>query len=156
MLLCITASLLSLTTETRNRMIVIGSIGRRLASLASNSLRTDYITIRDSCFNRLKQILKNSDDEYLRIHVETGGCSGFSYIFEIEPSDRINQQEDLIFARENYRIVINKQVLPFMKGSQIEYHESLIKSSFRVINPIAETKCSCGASFSVDFSKLNR
>lgn len=144
-------------------MLLIRSIGRRLASVANNSNNlinsrpTDHlVTIEDSCLNRLKQILKKPADEFLRIHVETGGCSGFSYIFDIEPKDKIDQQEDLIIEREQYRVVVNKQVLPFIKGSHIQYNESLIKSSFKIINPIAETKCSCGSSFSVDFNKLQQ
>lgn len=137
-------------------MIFIRLIGRRWASVAANNTTDHILHVKDSCLNRLKQILKKPSDEFLRIHVETGGCSGFSYIFEIEPSSKIDQQEDLIFEREQYRVVINKQVLPYMNGSQIEYHESLIKSSFRIINPIAETKCSCGSSFSVDFNKLKQ
>jgi iron-sulfur cluster assembly accessory protein len=118
---------------------------------------TDFknlINIKDSCLNRLKQILDKPQEEFLRIQVETGGCSGFSYHFNIERNNNLNPDEDLIFERDNYRVVINKEVLTYMKGSSIEYTESLIKSSFQIVNPIAETKCSCGSSFSIDLSKI--
>lgn len=130
-------------------MLSIKLFGR----LASTDAR-NLITIQDSCLNRLKQILSKPQEEFLRIHVETGGCSGFSYMFQIENNQSIDKEEDLIFERENYRVVINKEILPFMSGSSLEYRESLIKSSFNVTNPIAEAKCSCGSSFSINLSKL--
>lgn len=132
-------------------MLLIRSLGRRLAS---STQTPSSIHIKDSCLNRLKQILNKPKEEYLRIHVETGGCSGFSYSFEIEQNKALDANEDLVFQREQYRVVINKDVLPFMKGSSIDYNESLIKSSFAVENPLAETKCGCGSSFSINPTKL--
>lgn len=150
-------------------MIVIRSLGR-LAPFRSAALKANLTTsitkptnepnqlidIKESCLNRLKQILDKPQEEYLRIQVETGGCSGFSYHFDIETNNKLDPNEDLIFERDNYRVVVNKEVLTYMKGSAIEYAESLIKSSFQVVNPIAETKCSCGSSFSIDLSKLQK
>lgn len=143
-------------------MLLLRTFGR-LASTTSTTTITEttgknsLILIKDSCLNKLKQIIGRPEEEYLRIHVETGGCSGFSYMFEINNNNQsaIDPKEDLVFDREQYRIVVNRDILPYMKGSSIEYNESLIKSSFQVSNPIAETKCSCGSSFSVDFNKLN-
>lgn len=112
------------------------------------------LTIEDSCLKRLKEIFDNPQEEFLRIDVETGGCSGFSYMFDIDNKNNLDPNEDLIFERESYRVVIKRDILPYMKGSIIEYNESLIKSSFQVKNPIAETKCSCGASFSIDPNKI--
>lgn len=117
-------------------------------------LATPIIKIHDSCIDRLKQILDKPDEQLLRIHVETGGCSGFSYMFDIESKQAIDIEEDLVVNKDNYQIVINKQILPYIKGSEICYEQSLIKSSFSVKNPLAETKCSCGVSFSVDFNKI--
>lgn len=113
----------------------------------------NILTIKDSCLKRLERIIDKPDDKYLRINVEAGGCSGFLYLFDIETSENLNPSEDVIIKRNSYRVVIEKQVLPYIKGSQIEYEESLIKSSFKIINPIAESKCGCGASFSIDFNK---
>lgn len=119
----------------------------------SKNNNNNILTIKDSCLNRLKRILGNPNDKHLRINVEAGGCSGFLYLFDIETSEKLDPSEDLIVERDQYRVVIEKEVLPYIKGSQIEYEESLIKSSFKIINPIAESKCGCGASFSIDFNK---
>lgn len=112
------------------------------------------ITIDDSCLERLKQILDKPSEEFLRIQVETGGCSGFSYEFDVDTRHNLDPEEDLVFARDSYQVVINKHILAYMQGATIEYNESLIKSSFQVKNPQAQTKCSCGASFSIDLNQL--
>lgn len=135
---------------------MIRSFGRRLASTDAKTNQHQLIIIKDSCIQRLRQILKKPQEQFLRIHVEAGGCSGFSYKFDIDTNKSIDPIEDLVFQKENYRVVINKEILPYMKGSSIEYSESLIRSSFVVSNPIAETKCGCGSSFSVDFNKLQK
>ena len=38
-------------------------------------------------------------DEFLRIAVESGGCSGFQYKFMVEEDDEINIEEDHVFER---------------------------------------------------------
>jgi iron-sulfur cluster assembly accessory protein len=83
---------------------------------------------------------------HLRLAVEGGGCSGFSYkfsMFEGEP-----EKDDLLLGGEP-PIVIDTDSLEFVKGSKIDFTEDLIRRSFEVVNnPQVETKCGCGSSFS--------
>lgn len=149
----------STTKSGATNFLNIQSLPTRLISsryLTSNQSPADLIKIDDSCLERLKKILTQPDREYLRINVETGGCSGFSYVFAIDYEQQIQADEDLIFKRDEYRVVVNKEILPFIKGSTVEYNESLIKSSFQIVNPIADSSCSCGSSFSVDLSRLQQ
>lgn len=53
-----------------------------------------------------------------------------------------------MFERDGARVVVDDLSLTFLGGCIVDYHEELIRSSFRVVdNPNAEIACSCGTSF---------
>jgi len=87
----------------------------------------------------------------LRLSVEGGGCSGFSYKFSV--FDGEPEKEDLVLGGDP-PVVIDQDSLEFVKGSKIDFTEDLIRRSFEVVgNPQVETKCGCGSSFSVKEKK---
>jgi len=110
---------------------------------AANQL--DDVKLSESCIKRLKE-LKDSN-KYLRITVDSGGCSGFEYKFSLDPSIT---NEDNIIEKNDCKVIIDKESLGFLKGSTVDYFEELIRSGFRVVNnPNSEQGCSCGSSFSL-------
>ena len=44
---------------------------------------TEGISISDNCVQKLKQLC-GDDDNFLRVCVESGGCSGFQYKFDLD------------------------------------------------------------------------
>ena len=78
---------------------------------------------------------------FFRIAVKGGGCSGFKYDFSF---DRKIEKDDL--KHEN--IVIDKSSLNMLKGSQVDFTNELIGSSFKISNPKTKSSCGCGISFS--------
>ena len=78
---------------------------------------------------------------FFRISVKGGGCSGFKYDFSFD-----NQIEESDSKYEN--IVIDKTSLDMLKGSNIDFAEELIGSSFKISNPKTKSSCGCGISFS--------
>ncbi|XP_078418245.1 iron-sulfur cluster assembly 2 homolog, mitochondrial [Cetorhinus maximus] len=105
----------------------------------------DTLFLSDSSVKRLKQILEK--DEFLRVQVEGGGCSGFQYKFTL---DKTIEADDRVFEQDGVCLVVDSDSLEYLKGGTVDYSEELIRSSFQVIhNPRAEHGCSCGSSFSI-------
>tara|TARA_B100000686_G_C16334282_1_gene734662 strand:+ start:361 stop:678 length:318 start_codon:yes stop_codon:yes gene_type:complete len=89
--------------------------------------------------NRL--ISKKPSGTYFRIAVKGGGCSGFKYDFSFD--SRIDEND---LKHEN--IVIDKSSLEMLKGSEVDFAQELIGSSFKISNPKTKSSCGCGISFS--------
>lgn len=106
----------------------------------------ETIKLSESAVRQLKTIA--GPNEYLRIMVEGGGCSGFQYKMELEevspgPGDRV-------IERDGAKVIVDETSLDYLRGATIDFHKELIRSSFRVLNnPQAEHGCSCGSSFSI-------
>lgn len=82
----------------------------------------------------------------LRVQVLGGGCSGFQYDFRFEDT---KDDEDLIFERDGVEVLVDPVSIEYLRGSQFDYVEEMIGSSFQVRNPNATASCGCGTSFSV-------
>jgi iron-sulfur cluster assembly accessory protein len=82
----------------------------------------------------------------LRVAVEGGGCSGFQYDIDVA---KAANTEDLVIERDGARLFVDPVSLPFLLGSEVDWVEELIGSSFKVRNPNAKSSCGCGVSFSV-------
>lgn len=82
----------------------------------------------------------------LRVAVEGGGCSGFQYEIGVAPAPN---GDDLIVERDGARLFVDPVSLPFLLGSEVDWADELIGSSFKVNNPNAKSACGCGVSFSV-------
>ena len=86
-------------------------------------------------------VTKKPQGTFFRIAVKGGGCSGFKYDFTF---DNTIQKDDL--KHEN--IVVDKSSLDMLKGSQVDFNEELIGTSFKISNPKTKSSCGCGISFS--------
>ncbi|XP_068563088.1 iron-sulfur cluster assembly 2 homolog, mitochondrial [Cebidichthys violaceus] len=105
----------------------------------------DTVQLTESCVKRLGEIMEKGD--YLRIHVEGGGCSGFQYKFSV---DNNRSEDDRVFEQGGVGIIVDQDSLEFVKGATVDFTQELIRSTFLVLkNPQADHGCSCGSSFSV-------
>ncbi len=104
--------------------------------------------------NALKQIkyIKSSEerssDEFLRIFVKRGGCSGFSYKLDFDSS--LNSKKDKMYDQvDNIKVVIDNQSLLYVMGMTLDFEGGLNGQGFVFSNPNAKDTCSCGSSFAV-------
>jgi len=82
----------------------------------------------------------------LRVGVEAGGCSGFSYQFDLVERA---QADDLTIERDGAAAVVDEMSLALLKGSEIDFVDELAGAEFRIRNPNAKSSCGCGVSFSI-------
>ena len=82
----------------------------------------------------------------LRLSVDGGGCSGFQYKFELAGAP---EGDDTIAETDGVRLVVDPISLDLVRGSQVDFVESLGGAAFKVENPQAASGCGCGSSFSV-------
>lgn len=120
------------------------STSAQIQEISENNL-----DISDKCVARLKALAqkKEGQEVYLRVMVDSGGCSGFQYTFSLEKEQG---EQDRVFEKDGTRILVDEVSWDFLKGSTIDYEEEMVRQSFAVTNnPNVEAGCGCGASFSV-------
>ncbi len=105
------------------------------------------ITLSASAARRINAILAEQvEADFLRVSVEGGGCSGFSYKFDFGKSI---DSDDLVIERDGAKVAIDATSLPFLEGSEIDFVDELIGAAFKINNPNATANCGCGTSFSI-------
>ena len=122
------------------------SLVRYIGSQASQS---GNVTLQRSAIDKLKSLSEKIGPIALRLKVESGGCGGFSYHFDVVPEGDVSQN-DKLFRQDGQKIVVDDVSMSFLKDCEIDYHEEMVRSSFRVVkNAMADSSCGCGSSFSV-------
>ncbi|WP_022711494.1 iron-sulfur cluster insertion protein ErpA [Pseudochrobactrum sp. AO18b] len=105
------------------------------------------ISVSDAAAKRIIKILqKQADKSALRISVEGGGCSGFSYKFDLV-SD--TNDDDLIIEKDGAKVLIDSISVPYIDGSVIDFIDDLMGQSFQINNPNVTSSCGCGVSFAI-------
>ena len=82
----------------------------------------------------------------LRLAVDGGGCAGFQYRFGLAEGV---ESDDVTAEQDGVTLVVDEISLDLVRGSAVDFVESLGGAAFRVTNPNAASGCGCGTSFSV-------
>lgn len=108
---------------------------------------TTTISLTDAAARRIAAIVaRDAEKTALRVSVEGGGCSGFSYKFDLV-NDRAD--DDIIIEKNNARVLIDSMSVMYMEGSEIDFVDNLMGQSFQIKNPNAVASCGCGTSFAI-------
>ncbi len=107
------------------------------------------ITITDKGAEKVREFLAGQQSDVtlagLRVGVRGGGCSGFQYQLAFDEQ----REDDEVFEDHGLRLLVDKASLPYVRGSVIDYEESLQGAGFKVENPNVVAACGCGSSFRV-------
>ncbi len=105
------------------------------------------VELTDAAAKRIVKILGAEPDKIgLRVTVEGGGCSGFSYKIDLADS---RNDDDFVIEKNGATVFIDDLSLVYMGGSVIDFVDDLIGQSFQIRNPNAVASCGCGTSFSI-------
>ena len=108
---------------------------------------SDSITITDSAKTQIGKICANNKQQYVRLAIEAGGCSGFNKVWSF---DTVLTADDTTYQCNNSSILlIDSMSLEILNNCTIDYKDDLIGSYFSVEVPHAASNCGCGTSFSL-------
>ena len=108
------------------------------------------IKVSDSAKAKVIELMRddgfNPDQDYIRVGVKSGGCSGLSYDLKFDNS---SEEGDKIFEDNGVRIIVDKKSFLYLVGTTLDYSGGLNGTGFMFNNPNANRTCGCGESFSL-------
>ena len=104
------------------------------------------VSLTDAAATKLRELTaeETNPDVGLRVYVYSGGCSGFRYGMMIEDSPA---EGDNLLHVNGVKVYVDGKSIDLLKGSQIDYVDTLMGAGFTVNNPNAVAACGCGSSF---------
>ena len=120
---------------------------KKSIQLEQKEFRNASITVTKQAVKRLKAVMKSEekDNQYLRMSVESGGCSGMSYKMDFSSEKR---EFDKIFETNGVSVICDLKSWLYLKDIEVDYSDDLLNGGFKINNPNAERSCGCGTSFS--------
>jgi iron-sulfur cluster assembly protein len=107
------------------------------------------ITLTEKGAEKVREFLAQQDADAdvagLRVGIRGGGCSGFQYQLAF---DKQHEGDD-VFESHGIKLIVERKVVPYVAGSEVDYVESLQGAGFTVNNPNVVAACGCGSSFRV-------
>ncbi|MCZ2084367.1 MULTISPECIES: iron-sulfur cluster assembly accessory protein [unclassified Kaistella] len=88
----------------------------------------------------------NPLEDYIRVGVKSGGCSGLEYVLKF---DNVKTDSDQVFEDNGIKIIIDKKSVLYLAGTILEFSAGLNGKGFVFNNPNANRTCGCGESFSL-------
>src|SRR5438876_7609490 len=109
-------------------------------------IQPTVVSLTDAAATKLHELTKEETNPNvgLRVYVYSGGCSGFRYGMMIEDAPT---EDDQLLESNGVRVYVDGNSISLLKGSQIDYVDTLMGAGFTVNNPNAVAACGCGSSF---------
>ena len=99
-------------------------------------MTTEPLLLTDRASRRICEILaKEPGKTALRLAVNGGGCSGFQYEFALAGA---KAADDIAIEKNGAVLLVDEISLDYLRGSEVDFVDDLMGSSFRVNNPNAK------------------
>ena len=104
------------------------------------------VTLTDAAASRVREILDEQGQGYLRVGVKNGGCAGMEYLMEYVAE--IEKFDELV-EDKGVQIVVDAKAVLFLLGSIVDYETEILHSKFVFRNPNQTDACGCGESVTI-------
>jgi iron-sulfur cluster assembly protein len=107
------------------------------------------VTLTEKAAGEVKKIMTEQnlpEGSVLRVGVQGGGCSGFSYSLNFDTS---TSERDRVTDVHGVKLAVEKKFDPYLDGTVVDFYEGLEKRGFVFNNPNVVKSCGCGSSFQV-------
>jgi len=109
------------------------------------------MTFTEKAIEMIQSALEETDGEdgdFLRVGVKGGGCSGFQYSLNF--TDEVDEEDYLVLVGSgaNVKVITDAFSSSYLKGTELDFVETLQGAGFKFNNPNAKRTCGCGSSFS--------
>ncbi|MEK9983744.1 MAG: iron-sulfur cluster assembly accessory protein [Opitutae bacterium] len=104
------------------------------------------IFLTESAANKIRSLQQENgvENEYMRLSVEPGGCSGMEYAMSFASRD----DEDEVIESHGVQVIVDAVSLTYLEGTEVHFDDGLHGKGFEIRNPNAQNTCGCGRSFS--------
>ncbi len=104
------------------------------------------VSVTENAANEIKSVIakeKENAGKFLRVYVESGGCSGLQYgmVFDEKRAD------DLASDFHGVSVLVDPFSANYLRGSVVDFSDELTGGGFKITNPNAKQSCGCGKSF---------
>ena len=107
---------------------------------------TQLVELSEAAAFHVKEMMSHNGEEgsFLRVAINGGGCSGLTYGLGFEKE---KTEQDQLLLQHGLEIIVANDDVDILKGTQVDYKESLMGGGFTINNPNAIASCGCGTSF---------
>ena len=103
------------------------------------------VRLTESAALEVKSLLSKPENagKTLRLFVEQGGCSGMQYSMTFDEK----RPDDLSSEVHGVFVVVDPFSAQYLRGTVVDFSDSLTGGGFKMSNPNAKQSCGCGKSF---------
>lgn len=116
-------------------------------NLGQHPLLPTPVTLTPRAAEMVKQAIAQEklDGQGLRVGVIGGGCSGLQYLLDFTNDA---DADDFVSSQYDISVFVDPHSAAHLKGTVVNYVDSLQGSGFKFENPNIVRACGCGSSFS--------
>ena len=106
------------------------------------------IKLSNNAATRIKEIMSNAEKDSVgvRVSVKSGGCAGMAYVMEYT---KVVNPNDEVIEEKGVKVFIDSAAVMYLLGTEMDYKEEEMSSTFVFNNPNETERCGCGESFKI-------